>query len=444
MNSEDQEDKNKTSEDSKDTKKPQTTEKLFRSRTNFENWKQQQRIEGKVFTIDWNYPDVAESLKSRGWYQNPNPESINYDLKYSRKARVPKTIYEWQVLNHFPKNYELSAKWNLCETIKKNENITKTSSLTYFPICFQMEKEGLNDFCDFFKLLHCLSLLKKFVQNPETKNITKIKICESVCKKWKFKLKSENTKNKVLISDQEWEEIIGLSLENVNESMLSSIVSDVIKTLKSLKKHFPQYDLCGYRDIWIIKPGRKSRGRDIKILNNLFEIKEYTYTPNYWVAQKYIENPLLINSRKFDIRQWVLISSCEPLTIWIYKKCYLRFTAAEFSFEDLSNDFMHLTNNSISKNASNFSFFETNGCMWHLAEFQQFLNSLTKRDYWQEQLYPEIKKIVTSSILTVGKLGRQNSFELLGFDLMVDENLKPWLIEINTSPAMDYSTVIYN
>ena len=102
----------------------------------------------------------------------------------------------------------------------------------------------------------------------------------------------------------------------------------------------------------------------------MFEIKEYTYTPNYWVAQKYIENPLLINSRKFDIRQWVLISSCEPLTIWIYKKCYLRFTAAEFSFEDLSNDFMHLTNNSISKNASNFSFFEANGCMWHLAEFQ--------------------------------------------------------------------------
>ena len=46
-----------------------------------------------------------------------------------------------------------------------------------------MEKEGLNDFCNFFKLLHCLSLLKKFVQNPETKNLTKIKICESVCKK---------------------------------------------------------------------------------------------------------------------------------------------------------------------------------------------------------------------------------------------------------------------
>jgi tubulin monoglycylase TTLL3/8 len=39
---------------------------------------------------------------------------------------------------------------------------------------------------------------------------------------------------------------------------------------------------------------------------------------------------------------------------------------------------------------------------------------------------------------------RKNSFEIYGYDVMVDNDLNPWLIEINSSPSMDYSTVIYS
>ena len=37
---------------------------------------------------------------------------------------------------------------------------------------------------------------------------------------------------------------------------------------------------------------------------------------------------------------------------------------------------------------------------------------------------------------------RKNSFEIFGYDFMIDQNCDTWLIEINSSPAMDYSTPV--
>jgi tubulin monoglycylase TTLL3/8 len=48
------------------------------------------------------------------------------------------------------------------------------------------------------------------------------------------------------------------------------------------------------------------------------------------IVQKYIERPLLINKRKFDIRQWVYVNSFDPLEVMIYNQAYLRICSKEF------------------------------------------------------------------------------------------------------------------
>jgi tubulin monoglycylase TTLL3/8 len=106
-------------------------------------------------------------------------------------------------------------------------------------------------------------------------------------------------------------------------------------------------------NIWIAKPAGKSRGRDIALFNSSAALLQYVQNSNdcQWVAQKYIERPLLVQQRKFDIRQWVLMTSWEPLSAWFYQDCYLRFAAARYSTVDLGIH-CHLSNNSVSKHAT--------------------------------------------------------------------------------------------
>ena len=65
-------------------------------------------------------------------------------------------------------------------------------------------------------------------------------------------------------------------------------------------------------------------------------------------------------------------------------------------------------------------------------------------DHWVQAVEPQIKEAVIASVLSGQEwlTHRKNSHTLLGYDLMLDEMLNVWLIEINSSPAMDFSTPI--
>ena len=76
-----------------------------------------------------------------------------------------------------------------------------------------------------------------------------------------------------------------------------------------------------------------------------------------FIIQKYIEKPLLINKRKFDIRVWVLIN--QDMEVYFFKEGYLRTSCFEYKLSDNCKDqFVHLTNNAVQKNAKEYGKFE--------------------------------------------------------------------------------------
>ena len=90
--------------------------------------------------------------------------------------------------------------------------------------------------------------------------------------------------------------------------------------------------------MWILKPGANARGVGISISCNLSEIIERSQNILYqpFIVQKYLEEPFLIDGYKFDIRQFVLVTSLNPLVIFMYGTAYLRFSSQGYSLQDLS------------------------------------------------------------------------------------------------------------
>jgi tubulin monoglycylase TTLL3/8 len=137
-----------------------------------------------------------------------------------------------------------------------------------------------------------------------------------------------------------------------------------------------------------------SRGRGIKCSVKLQDIMDSVVGKDIqYVVQKYIENPLVIMNRKFDIRQWVLIEDYNPPKVWFYEESYLRFCAEEYNMDNVNNKFMHLTNNSIQKHSKEFHKSEIEGNMITNAEF----TALIGQKEWDE-IQKKMKEIV---ILTI-------------------------------------------
>lgn len=238
---------------------------------------------------------------------------------------------------------------------------------------------------------------------------------------------------------------------------------------KTYSKYLLKESMFNGQNLWVFKPNDFNRGKGVTLFRSLDELKrliqDYTQgvevkplnqppptdtdepqpkptgfiiKSDVFVIQKYIERPLLILNRKFDIRMWALVA--HDHRCYLFQEGYIRLSGHDYSLneKDLDNLFIHLTNNAIQKKDKDYGKHEEGNQMSFKAASEH-----TGIDFHQlakNEILPIVEMTLISARLKLNKGNRRFCFEIYGYDFMVDEQHKPWLIEVNTNPCLEESS----
>lgn len=222
--------------------------------------------------------------------------------------------------------------------------------------------------------------------------------------------------------------------------------------------------------LWILKPTNASCGRGIRLVSGASSLSggsegtmATTLPPagKRYVAQAYVKRPYLINNRKFDLRIYVLVTSLDPLRIYVYQDGLVRFATQEYSTKGSAqgNRFAHLTNYSVNKKSKSFdknqdASADGSGSKWSLTALMRYFDEHGVDSARVRQSIHDVcvKTILAgeSDMATLANSAFKGGnalagtgtpcFELYGVDVILDSALRPWLLEVNVSPSLSSSS----
>lgn len=187
---------------------------------------------------------------------------------------------------------------------------------------------------------------------------------------------------------------------------------------------------------WILKPTNASKGQGVQVLNDLAKVP---LSPN-WLVQEYIANPHTIRGHKYVLRLYMLIASIDPLRVYLYKQGFAKLASEPWDPDDVDNPFSQLTNpdiNALNLNAE---------VPVEFIDLERYRHWLREQGHDDNALFNQLHDLATLTALSGVDAMRARAkeagadprgcYELIGLDCLVDDQLKPWILECNLSPSL--------
>ena len=171
------------------------------------------------------------------------------------------------------------------------------------------------------------------------------------------------------------------------------------------------------------------------------------------LAQVYITNPLLVKKKKVDVHMLFAIASLDPLTIYMYENGFIRNCSKKYSSDPdtFKNNAIHNPNYLVKEHNLDFKA-EDNDKYFHqdfsnkIGSFKALRRVIPKIAY--KAVLSQIKDIGVKTILAIEAeasaqykqlgISPNKGFDLLGFDFLIDDSHKVWLMEVHQNPDMRY------
>lgn len=217
---------------------------------------------------------------------------------------------------------------------------------------------------------------------------------------------------------------------------------------------------------FILKPDAGCQGKGIALAQSAEQAMkalediggEDGYKTAPVVAQRYLTKPFLIDGFKFDLRIYALVLSCDPLRIHVFNDGLARFCTEKYEppkSHNLKDVCMHLTNYAVNKHNENFVFNEDaaasdEGSKWSIQGLKEWMET-HGHDF--AKMWADCVDVIVKTLISIQPVLAHNyhsvlppendgysCFEILGLDVMMDTELRPWLIEVNHSPSFTVDT----